>query len=163
MAAASAGCLSPRDSRDNATVVETGHIILLGSSHLGDVLGNASWCLRVRILCASPTPSTTAASVAMTSPLLPSMSLLEAPWCLLKPSILLLRDVDIGYWGCWEICNVQKISGDRQMTCRRVQNPEEENAETKGERGRVEPSLLAFNLGVQCYILNMDKSMSIQH
>ncbi len=44
----------------------------------------------------------------------------------------------------------------------RVQNREEENTETKGERGRVELSLLAFNLGVQCYILSMDKSMSIQ-
>ncbi len=64
---------------------------------------------------------------------------------------------------CWEIYNVQKISGDRQTTSRRVQNCEEEDAETKRERGRVELSLLAFNLGVQCYILSMDKSMSIQH
>ena len=64
---------------------------------------------------------------------------------------------------CWEICNVQKISGDRQMTGRRVQNCEEKDAETKGEEGRVELSLLVFNLGVQCYILSMDKSMSFQH
>ena len=33
---------------------------------------------------------------------------------------------------------------------------------TKGEEGRVELSLLFFNLGVQCYILSMDDSMSIQ-
>ena len=38
-----------------------------------------------------------------------------------------------------------------------------QDAETKGEEGRVELSLLAFNLGVQCYILSMDESMSIQH
>ena len=63
---------------------------------------------------------------------------------------------------CWEICNVQKISGDGQMTGRRVQNCEEKDAETKGEEGRVELSLLVFNIGVQCYILSMDESMSFQ-
>ena len=69
---------------------------------------------------------------------------------------------------CWEICNVQRISSDGQMTRWRVQNGrrdqncEEEDAETKGEEGRVELSLLVFYLGVQCYILSMDKSMSIQ-
>ena len=63
---------------------------------------------------------------------------------------------------CWEICNVQRIRGERQMTGRRVQNDrrvkncEEEDAETKGEERRVELSLLVFNLGVQCYILSMD-------
>jgi hypothetical protein len=99
LAAASAGCLSPRDSRDNATVVETGHIILLGSSHLGDILGNACGCVCVCIVGASASPSTLAAAMATPSPLTPSMSLLEAPCMLLKPSILLLWDVDIGYWG----------------------------------------------------------------
>ena len=64
---------------------------------------------------------------------------------------------------CWEICNVQRISGDGQMTDRRIQNHEEEDAETKREEGRVELSLLVFNLGVQCYILSMDQSMFIQH
>ncbi len=37
---------------------------------------------------------------------------------------------------CWEICNILRISGnrqttDRQTTNRRIQNREEENAETK--------------------------------
>jgi hypothetical protein len=69
---------------------------------------------------------------------------------------------------CWEICNVQRISGDRQTTGlrvqngRRVQNCEEEDAQTTGEEGRVELSLLVFNLGVQCYILSMDESISIK-
>ena len=64
---------------------------------------------------------------------------------------------------CWEICNVQRINGDGQMNGWRVQNHEEENAETKGEGRRVELSLLVFNLGAQCFILSMDDSMSIQH
>ena len=64
---------------------------------------------------------------------------------------------------CWEICNVQRINGDGQTNGRRVQNREEEDAETKGGGRRVELSLLVFNLGVQCYILSMDDSMSIQH
>jgi len=67
---------------------------------------------------------------------------------------------------CWEICNIQRISDDRQTTDRQtIQNREEENAETKQEERRVdvELSLLIFNLGVQCYILSMDESMTIQH
>jgi hypothetical protein len=49
------------------------------------------------------------------------------------------------------------------MIAGRVQNCEEEDGETEGEEGRVELSLLVFNLfGVQCYILSMDDSMSIQ-
>jgi hypothetical protein len=71
---------------------------------------------------------------------------------------------------CWEICNIQRIGGnrqttDRQTTDRRIQNREEENAETKQEERRVdvELSLLIFNLGVQCYILSMGESMTIQH
>mgnify|MGYP006204233163 CR=1 FL=1 len=70
---------------------------------------------------------------------------------------------------CWEICNIQRISGDqttdRQTTNQRIQNREEENAETKREERRVdvELSLLIFNLGVQCYILSMDESMTLQH
>jgi hypothetical protein len=64
---------------------------------------------------------------------------------------------------CWEICNVQRFTGNGQTSARRVQNREEENAETKGEGKRVELSLLVFNLGVQCYILSIDGSMSIQH
>ncbi len=99
LVAASANCLSPCNSRDNATVVETGYIILLGSSHLGDILGNVSGCVRVCIVDASTSPSALAAAVATPSPLTPSTSLLEAPCMLLKPSILLLWDVDIGYWG----------------------------------------------------------------
>jgi hypothetical protein len=62
---------------------------------------------------------------------------------------------------CWEICNVQKSSGDGQMTGCKVQNCEEKDAETKGEERRVELSLLVFNLGVQYYILSMDESMTI--
>ena len=64
---------------------------------------------------------------------------------------------------CWEICNIQRISGDEQTIAGRVQNCEEENAETEGEEGRVELSLLVLNLGVQCYTLSLDDSMSIQH
>ena len=83
---------------------------------------------------------------------------------------------------CWEICNIQRIGGnrqtiDRRTTDRRIQNREEENAETKQEERRVdvelskqeerrvdvELSLLIFNLGVQCYILSMDESMTTQH
>jgi hypothetical protein len=63
---------------------------------------------------------------------------------------------------CWEICNVQRIHGNGQTAGRRVQNCEKKDAETKGEEGRVELSLLVFNLGVQCYILSMDETMSIQ-
>jgi hypothetical protein len=95
LAATSAGCLSQRETRDNATIVKTWHITLLGSSHLGDVLWNASW--RIRILYAFAKASTVAASAATTSPLMTSMSLSEAPCWLLNPSILLLQDVDIGY------------------------------------------------------------------
>ncbi len=50
---------------------------------------------------------------------------------------------------CWEIYNIQKISGDRQTIAGRVQNYEEEDGETKGEEGRVEFSLIVFYLGVQ--------------
>ncbi len=99
MAAASAGCLSPRDSRDNAIVVKTGYIILLGSSYLGDILGNASGCVCVCIVGASASSSASAAAGATPSPLTPSTFQLEAPCLLLKPSILLLWDIDIGYWG----------------------------------------------------------------
>jgi hypothetical protein len=64
---------------------------------------------------------------------------------------------------CWEIGNIQRISSDRQMTHSRIQNREEENAETKREERRVdvELSLVIFYLGVQCYILSMNESMSI--
>ena len=37
--------------------------------------------------------------MATSSPLTPPTSLLEATCMLLKPSILLMWDVDIGYWG----------------------------------------------------------------
>ncbi len=33
----------------------------------------------------------------------------------------------------------------------------------EGEEGRVELSLLVLYIGVQCYILSLDDSMSIQH
>ena len=45
MAAATAGCLSPRDSRDNATIVETGYIIFAGVLPSGGHIGE---CLPVR-------------------------------------------------------------------------------------------------------------------
>ena len=54
------------------------------------------------------------------------------------------------------------MTGRRVQNGWTVQNCEEEDAETEGEEGRVELSLLFFNLGVQCYILSMDDSMSIQ-
>ena len=41
---------------------------------------------------------------------------------------------------CWEICNIQRISGDGQIIAGRVQNCEEEDGETEGEEGRVELS-----------------------
>ena len=72
---------------------------MLGSSHLGDILGNVSGCVRVFIVGASASPSASAAAVATPSPLMPAAPLLEAPCMWLKPSILLLWDVDIGYWG----------------------------------------------------------------
>ncbi len=55
---------------------------------------------------------------------------------------------------CWEIYNIQRISGDRettdrQTTDRRIQDREEENAETKREERRVDVErsrTLTFNL-----------------
>ena len=55
------------------------------------------------------------------------------------------------------------MNNDRQTNGWRVQNHGEEDADTKGEGRRVELSLLVFNLGVKCYILSMEGSMSIQH
>jgi hypothetical protein len=44
----------------------------------------------------------------------------------------------VARWCCWEICNIQRISGDGQTIAGRVQNCKEEDGETKGEEGRVE-------------------------
>ena len=49
------------------------------------------------------------------------------------------------------------------MIAKSIQNCEEEDGETETEEGRIELSLLVLNLGVQCYILTVDNSMSIQH
>ncbi len=49
------------------------------------------------------------------------------------------------------------------MIAKSIQNYEEEDGKTKAEEGRIELSLLILNLGVQCYILSVDDSMSIQH
>jgi hypothetical protein len=64
---------------------------------------------------------------------------------------------------CWEIYNSQGIRGDGQTIARSIQNCEEEVRKTKAEEGRIELSLLILNLGVKCYILSVDNSMSIQH
>jgi hypothetical protein len=48
------------------------------------------------------------------------------------------------------------------MIARSIQNYEEEDRKTKAEKGRIELSLLIVNLGVQCYILSVDDSMSVQ-
>ena len=71
-----------------------------------------------------------------------------------------LHPTTAGVW--WEICNIKRISSDGQTIAGRVQNCKDEDGETKREEGRVELSLLVFNLGAQCYILSMDDSMSIQ-
>ena len=49
------------------------------------------------------------------------------------------------------------------MIARSIQNCEEEDRKTKAEKGRIELSLLIVNLGVQCYILSVDDSMSIHY
>ena len=37
------------------------------------------------------------------------------------------------------------------------------DGETKTEEGRIDLSILDLNVGVQCYVLSVDNSMSIQH
>ncbi len=57
----------------------------------------------------------------------------------------------------------QKIREDGETMARSIQNCEEEVRKTKAEKGSIELSLLFVNLGVQCYILSVDNSMSTQH